>query len=62
MTLIHVLVIIALIATVIVMIIGVGAMSSSSSLDEDYGESFMWWRVGLQGLTLLLLIVALFLL
>lgn len=53
-----VVIILALIATVVTMFLGILAMSGGGSADKEFGTPLMWARVGFQALTLLLLIVA----
>ena len=59
MTILYVLIFLALIATVVVMFMGLMVMSSRGSVDRQFSTKFMWARVILQGLTVLLLIIAL---
>jgi hypothetical protein len=53
-------VILALLATIGALIIGVGAMLRGGEYDKLHAEHFMSWRVGLQALTLVFLVLALF--
>ncbi len=62
MTILYVLIFVALIATVVVMGIGLMLMSSSGAADREFSTKLMWARVALQGLTVLLLILTLVLL
>jgi Hypoxia induced protein conserved region len=48
----------ALAATAATVIIGLFAMGSGGATDKAVSTSLMWARVGLQGFTLLLLVVA----
>ena len=61
MDLLLVVIILALIATVVTMLIGLLAMSGGGSTDRHFGTPLMWARVGFQGFTLLLLVIAVFL-
>lgn len=54
-------IILALILTVIVLFTGLVSMGHGGKFDEKHGTQFMFARVGLQGLTLLLLLFALYL-
>lgn len=56
-----VIVILALIATVAAMAMGLLAMSSGGMVDRDFSTPLMWVRVGLQAFTVLLLFAALIL-
>ena len=62
MTILYVLIFLALLATVIVMAMGLMFMSGNRPMDRQFSTKFMWARVILQGLTVLLLIIALLLL
>ena len=55
-----VLVVLALLATVAVLLMGLTTLAGPS-LDGKFGTPMMWMRVGLQGLTILLLFIALLL-
>lgn len=59
MDIIFVLIVLALFATAIAMVIGLTAMSGGGSLDRQFSTTFMWIRVGLQALAILLLALAL---
>ncbi len=52
-----VVIILALVATVVAMALGLVAMSGRST-DRHFSTKLMWTRVGFQALTLLLLIIA----
>ena len=56
-----VVVVLALVAVVITLFMGLLAMSGGESLDRDFGTPLMWTRVGLQAFAVALLIVALLL-
>ena len=53
-----VVIILALVATVVAMGLGLLAMSGGGYMDRQFSTKLMWTRVGLQALTLLLLVVA----
>ncbi len=44
----------SLIATVVVLLTGIGTMSRAGSFNQRYGNRLMRWRVGLQALTIAL--------
>jgi hypothetical protein len=56
-----VLIIGALIATVVVLVLGLRSMAHGGKYDEEHAEKFMWERVALQGLVVVLLLAAVFL-
>jgi hypothetical protein len=56
-----VIVVLALIATVIALFLGLFAMSGSEAVDRAFSTPLMWARVGLQAFTILLLFLALYL-
>ena len=62
MNLISMLVIGALIATVVVLGMGLRSMARGGEYDREHAEKFMWERVALQGLVIVLLLVAFFML
>ena len=51
----------ALVATIAVMVLGVRSMGKGGSYDKEHAERFMWERVALQALTVVLLLAAAFL-
>ena len=53
-----VLVIAALIATVVVLALGLRSMAHGGKYDREHAEKFMWERVALQALVILLLLAA----
>ena len=59
---ISLLIIAALIATVVVLIMGVGSMGRGGTYDREHAEKFMWERVALQALVVVMLIAAVVLL
>ena len=56
-----VMIVLALLATVLTLLLGLFAMGSGGATDQVASTPLMWARVGLQGLTLLLLVGAVFL-
>jgi hypothetical protein len=58
---VSVLIIGALIATVVVLVLGLRSMAHGGKYDEEHAEKFMWERVALQGLVIILLLAAVFL-
>lgn len=48
----------ALAATVLALFTGLLSMSGGEAIDNQLSEPLMWARVGLQGLTIVLLLVA----
>ena len=62
MSVVTVLVIAALIATLLVLWLGLRSMARGGKYDVEHAEKFMWERVGLQALTVVLLLAAVYLL
>jgi hypothetical protein len=58
MSIVNVLIIAALIATVVVLALGLRSMARGGSYDQEHAEKFMWERVALQGLVVVLLLAA----
>lgn len=58
MSAINFLVIAALIATVVVLGLGLRSMARGGSYDREHAEKFMWERVALQALVVVLLLAA----
>ena len=58
MSIINVLVLAALIATVVVLAMGWRSMAKGGTYDKEHAEKFMWERVVLQGLVVVLLLAA----
>jgi len=54
-------IVISMILTAVILIIGVGSMGHGGEFDEKHSEQLMFARVGMQAITLLLLLVALYL-
>ncbi|MBM2830931.1 MAG: hypothetical protein HW411_1721 [Gammaproteobacteria bacterium] len=61
MNLLTIVIIAALVITAGVLIIGVGSMALGGEFDEKHSTQLMFARVGMQGITLILLLVALYL-
>jgi len=58
MAIINVLIIGALIATVVVLALGLRSMARGGDYDREHAEKFMWERVALQALVVILLVAA----
>jgi hypothetical protein len=58
MAVINLLIIAALIATVVVLTLGLRSMSKGGAYDTEHAEKFMWERIALQSLVVVLLIAA----
>lgn len=58
MSIVNVLVIAALIATVLVLLLGLRSMARGGTYDKEHAEKFMWERVALQGIVVVLLLAA----
>jgi len=58
MSIVNVLIIAALVATVVVLALGLRSMARGGNYDREHAEKFMWERVALQGLVVILLLVA----
>jgi hypothetical protein len=58
MPIVNVLIIGALIATVVVLALGLGSMARGGTYDKEHAEKFMWERVALQLLVVILLVAA----
>ena len=58
MSILTILILVALLSTVIVLGFGVGSMGQGGKFDDEHEVQFMSARVGLQGLTVVLLLVA----
>ena len=61
MDLLTILVILALIATVITLLMGLISMGGGESLDREFSTPLMWIRVGLQAFAVILLLIAVWL-
>lgn len=60
MSVLTLLIILALIATIVALAWGVGSMAHGGSYDDKHSEEIMFTRVGLQALAFVLIVVALF--
>ena len=58
MSIVNVLIILALIATVVVLGLGLRSMARGGNYDAEHAEKFMWERVALQALVVVLLLAA----
>lgn len=58
MAAINLLIIAALIATVVVLTLGLRSMAKGGAYDAQHAEKFMWERIALQSLVVVLLIAA----
>ena len=54
-------IILALVSTVSALVFGLVSMGKGGKFDEEFGEGFMWARVIMQGLSVALLLLALWL-
>jgi hypothetical protein len=61
MDLLTIVIILALLATAVALLFGLMSLAQGGSFDKDFGTGFMWARVGLQGLAIALMVLALFL-
>ncbi len=61
MTTLSVLVIIGLLATAVVLVSGIASMAHGGDFDQRHSHRLMFARVGIQGITLLLVLIALLL-
>ena len=61
MNLLTIVILISLVLTVIVMAAGIGSMAQGGEYDEKHGTQLMFARVGMQAVTLLLLLFAMYL-
>ena len=61
MSFLTVVIIIALAATIATLVIGIGSMGKGGQFDEKHSTQLMFARVGLQSLTFVLLLLALYL-
>lgn len=60
MTLLTVVIVIAMLATAGALVGGIASMAHGGDYDRRHSGQFMFARIGLQGLTLVLLLIALF--
>jgi hypothetical protein len=61
MDLLTVVVVLALIATIITMLLGLITMGGGESMDQEFSTPLMWIRVGLQAFAIVLLLIAVWL-
>ncbi len=61
MTLLTIIIVLALLSTVTVLGMGIVSMARGGEYDEKHDEQFMFARVGLQSVTFVLLLFALYL-
>ena len=61
MSLLTIVIIAALLATIVSLVMGLGAMGKGGKYDEEHSTQLMSARVGLQALTFILLLLAIFL-
>lgn len=59
MDLLTVIIVLALLATGVALLFGLISLGQGGRFDRDFGHGFMWARVGLQALAVILLVVAL---
>lgn len=58
MAVINLLIIAALLATLVVLTLGLRSMAKGGNYDVEHAEKFMWERIALQSLVVVLLIAA----
>jgi hypothetical protein len=51
-------IVVALLLTVVITVLGLMSMAAGGTTDEEFSTPLMWARVGAQGLTILLLVIA----
>lgn len=61
MSILTILIVLAMLSTLGVLVMGVGSMAHGGKYDDEHSQQFMYARVGLQGVTFLLLMAALLL-
>ena len=61
MDLLGIVIVLALLATILVMIMGVYSMGHSRDLDKKVGSGLMWARIAIQAAAILLLTLAVYL-
>ena len=54
-------IVLALLLTIAVLVTGIGSMMHGEEFDKKHGTQLMFARVGMQGITLVLLFIALYL-
>lgn len=60
MNIVNLLVIIALLATIVTLGLGLRSMARGGTYDLEHSEKFMWERIALQALVIVLLVAAAF--
>lgn len=60
MTLLTAIILVAMLMTAGVLVSGIASMARGGEYDQRHSHQFMFARIGLQGLTLVLLLLALF--
>jgi len=58
MAVVNLLIIAALLATIVVLALGLRSMARGGAYDREHAEKFMWERVALQALVVVLLLAA----
>ncbi len=61
MSLLTITIILALIATIITLVWGVGSMAMGGAYDEKHSEQLMFTRIGIQAFAFVMLLVAVYL-
>ena len=61
MSLLKIIIVLALIATIITLVWGVGSMAMGGSYDEKHSEQLMFTRIGIQAFAFVMLLVAVYL-
>ena len=61
MDLLSIVIILALIATIVTLLMGLVSMGGNQAMDRELSEPLMWARVALQGFAILLLFIAIWL-
>lgn len=61
MNLLTIVIIVAVLLTVVALVMGIGSMARGGEYDEKHETQFMFARVGMQAVTLVLLLFAIYL-
>ncbi len=61
MNILSIVIVVALLLTIIVLGAGIWSMAHGGEFDEKHSEQFMFARIGLQAVTLILLFIAIYL-
>ena len=56
----NIIIVLALLATTLTLGLGLLSMALGGSADQEFGEKFMWARIGIQGVSVLLIALALY--